>query len=264
MAKEFKHMELPLEIKRNISDLNLGRKRKSMKKNAILQKPKIGQRLNICKDLPDYPFFIYGKPNVARDGGVPEVFRWASFKPTPDTRKQPKDFVKLNARAAICGFGNAIENNYFRAANDYRVKPPSTKPTIHKPLPGVKLPPDHTFGCKTRVCSPIDEVLGGRFGTSFLAAKMKHNEEVKERKKAQQRFYENPRMNRSARLAVRQPHVEELPLWKMSKWHKVPAHLNTFRSQSLRERAFVLHQSDAVGRHGVFGHGVYEGAKTLR
>ena len=43
---------------------------------------------------------------------------------------------------------------------------------------------------------------------------------------------------------------------------QVPGHLETFRSERERSGAFDHHASDSVARTGLFGHGIYQAAKS--
>lgn len=256
MAPERQHMELPVKISQNISDLRLGINRKSFREDPLLQKYKLGKSLHLCKKLPNDPDFIHGRPNRARDGGVPGVMFWKSYHATPQYKKAPKDFIKLNKRSAMCGMANAKEQNYFRAANDFRVMP-AMKPPYMKPILQ-RLPPGMTFGKKTRVCTPIGDVVQNRFQTTWLAKTRENERLAKERKQQYYKMLTYPKNTRSCALQVRQPVLEHTPMWKMQKWNKVPPHISSFRSSECRDKAFKLHQSDATGRCGIHGYGVIE------
>ena len=43
---------------------------------------------------------------------------------------------------------------------------------------------------------------------------------------------------------------------------QIPGQLETFRTDKAKQRAFTHHASDCTSRTGVFGHGVYEAAKS--
>jgi len=253
------HKELPLEIQRDISNLCLGYRRPSMKQNPVLSKPKLGVKLDIGRELPKDSRFIYGRPNKKRDGGVPEAFNWNSFTKKEKCSNNPRDFILMNKRSAVCGFATAKEQGYFRAVHDVRVK--SCKPPKVKPLSEV-LPPGMTYGCKTRTCTPIKEIVQGRFGTTWLACQRTDNTTIKKHYKDNNKNIRDFRMNRAAQLAIKQPKVEDHPLWKMSRWEKVQPHLASFRNPADRKRAFDYHRSDACGRTGAFGHGVLEAGKS--
>jgi len=95
--------ELPIEITEKMSSFRLGKKRVSMKSNAVLAKAPLGQRKPNGQNLPDdqwpnHRYFIYGKPNKFRDGGTQEAMCWNSWKPKLYNPVRPKDFIKLNAQ----------------------------------------------------------------------------------------------------------------------------------------------------------------------
>ena len=61
------------------------------------------------------------------------------------------------------------------------------------------------------------------------------------------------------------PPVEPAPLWQMPKFQRrQEPHLETFRSPQARQEAFKSHGTDCTARTGVFGHGIYEGAKSYK
>ena len=43
---------------------------------------------------------------------------------------------------------------------------------------------------------------------------------------------------------------------------QIPAYLSTFRSDQAKDSAFKHHATDSTSRQGVFGHGIYEPAKS--
>jgi len=253
--------ELPIEITEKMSSFRLGKKRVSMKSNAVLAKAPLGQRKPNGQSLPDdqwpnHRYFIYGKPNKFRDGGTQEAMCWNSWKPKLYNPVRPKDFIKLNAQAAICGFANSKEISYFRAANDYRLK--AAKPSKLSPIKGLEHPSGKAFGKPTRSSTPVGDIIKNRYGASWLANRIEEDAKIKEKIGYYKTSVTKPRLNRAAQLAYKQPQVEPAPYWHMKKWKNVGPHLETFKNPEVRRRAFKLHQSDACGRTGIFGHGLFE------
>ena len=83
---------------------------------------------------------------------------------------------------------------------------------------------------------------------------------MKERNPQVQKNY---RETRASKLRRHSPPVDGGPLWQMSRFQKraVPV-LQTFRSESARQKALLHHSTDCTARTGVFGHGNYESAKS--
>jgi len=251
---------MDFKLKRKISDLRLGTKRSSMKQNQLLSKYKIGTSLNLCYDLPKNKSFIYGKPNRKLDGGVAECF---SAPPICSTShkykvKRERDFMQLNKGANICGFINAKEHAYYRAAITYKPR------IVNKPLMKLKsnlhLPSDMTFGKKSLPSEPINDIIEHKYQDIWISEHLKTEKQVKDKKLLKKTV--KPYWTKSVQMRVHQPPVEGVPLWKMPKFNKINGHLSTFRSDWLKKEAFEYHQADATGRCGIYGHGVIEAAKS--
>ncbi|XP_013382287.1 cilia- and flagella-associated protein 77-like [Lingula anatina] len=79
------------------------------------------------------------------------------------------------------------------------------------------------------------------------------------KKQTNNKIYET----RASLLRTHQIPVDPAPLWQMPKFQaKALPHLQTFRTERKRRDAFDHHASDGISRKGVFGHGIYEPAKS--
>eukprot|EP00731_Ephydatia_muelleri_P024893 Em0016g1164a len=200
--------------------------------------------------------FTYGMQNERLDRGVAEVMVWNIRQPSSKAAasEAAKDFLALNKRSVQSGLTTACEQTQFRRTHDIRRH---EKPPREKKVPPA--PPDITFGISTRPSTPVFELLAHRYQEEWLAETRKQEKRQKDElkgKKLNGKVYET----RASLLRRYSEPVECAPLWKMSKFTKVPASLQTFRTEQDRTAAFVNHASDATSRTGMFGHGVYQPA----
>merc|ERR1739838_193348 len=255
------NMDVHYRLKRNPSLFRLGVKRPTMNENPAIEKPRVGVRITGGVKLPKDLGFIYGQPNRPLDGGVPDCMRWPQIKQaTPKPVCNQRDFIKLNARANVCGMANAKEHAYFRATTDIKRRP---SPPVMMLKPTLRLPPDMTFGKPTRVCTPIANIMEHQYQDKWIIKRHHDEKFTREQQRLLKKTEGEPYLTRTTMLRCHQPVVEGCPLWKMPKFSRVKAHLSTFRSKKLRKEAFEHHQADATGRCGIYGHGVIEAAKTM-
>ncbi|MGH0153914.1 UNVERIFIED_CONTAM: hypothetical protein FKN15_061893 [Acipenser sinensis] len=93
--------------------------------------------------------FVFGKPNVTTDGGVPEVMsHWSTLVPVTHSDSKPRkagqDFMALNREAVKSGLVTAHEHYQFRATHNLKLRPPKVEARLDRS------PPDITFGVHTR------------------------------------------------------------------------------------------------------------------
>nr|CAB3230275.1 cilia- and flagella-associated protein 77-like [Phallusia mammillata] len=243
-----------------MGEYRLGIYRDSMNENPLLMKSELGMPLKRCFTLPNEGF-IYGRPNVTLDGGAAEAMITREPIPIHRRREKPlqRDFVALNKGAVSSGLVSAKEHSQYRATNDVRrrVTEEDKKKILTK-----RIPPDMTFGISTRPSTPVFDLLEHKYQDRWLATRreseLARRARTVQQKKIDGRIYET----RASLLRKYQPLVEDPPLWQMPRFSQGAAHLETFRSPEKRIKAFKHHQTDATSRTGVFGHGIYEAAKS--
>lgn len=244
-----------------MGDHRLGIYRDSMNENPLLMKSQLGKPLKRCFSLPNDQF-VYGRPNLPLDGGAAEAM--TTREPIPMHRRKEKtrerDFIALNKGAVATGLVTAKEHFQYRATHDVRRR---VSEEDKMKILTRRIPPDMTFGISTRPSTPVFDLLEHKYQERWLAAR-REAEIAKRARSVQQkkldgRIYET----RASLLRKYQPQVESPPLWQMPKFQtRISAHLETFRSPEKRESAFKHHQTDATSRTGVFGHGIYEAARS--
>merc|ERR1712212_1237689 len=101
--------------------------------------------------------------------------------------------------------------------------------------------PDIMFGVPTRPSTPIFDLLEHKYQKIWVKEQAHKQDKAKEAAKGRHR-----------------PVVETRELWHMKKFKKVGPHLETFRCEEARQKAFKAHETDKSGRMGVQGHGRYE------
>lgn len=235
----------------------LGSQRESLSTNPLLIRAQTGKVKTRCFSLPPVGF-TYGMQNERLDGGVAEVMVWNTLQSSSKdaASEAPKDFLTLNKRSVQSGLTTALEQTTFRKKHDIRRK---EAPPREKKVPSA--PPDVVFGISTRPSTPVFELLAHRYQEEWLEETRKREKKRKDEmkgKKLNGKVYET----RASLLRHYSEPVECGPLWKMSKFTKIPSSLQTFRTEQERTAAFVSHASDATSRTGVFGHGVYQPAHS--
>ncbi|XP_069465410.1 cilia- and flagella-associated protein 77 [Ambystoma mexicanum] len=231
----------------------VGKVRDTMVTNMLLQKrTEVGKVRTRCYTLPG-PEFVYGDPNIVRDGGVPEAIgHWDSIESKTFPRKMVRDFLALNQQAISAGLVKPIEHKHYRKTHDvqrFADKDPPKFPTFH-------LPPDMTFGIPVRPSTPMYDVIEHRFQDGWLQEQRlldKARQAVQKEKLRLGKIYET----RSALLRKFEPPTEPTPLWHLPRFDKVCPHLDTFPTESDRRRAFSARQVEGVARSGQRGLGIY-------
>ena len=246
----------------SVDDYRLGNYRTSMDTDLLLMKPQLGRPINRCYQLPGETF-IYGKPNVAIDGGVAAAMIHTEVDHYIGSKKlKPKDFIKLNKTAVMSGLVTATENKHYRAVNDLRVVTPRVNLDLHKKI---KLPPGMTFGIPTRPSTPMFDVMEHKFKEKWLLDRREEElackAKIKEEKKLLGRY--------ETRATILRRHLPKVKfdnlwsseyVWRMPKYINARPHLETFETPKLRRASFRSHKIDATSRKGLYGHGIYEPA----
>ncbi|XP_041098621.1 cilia- and flagella-associated protein 77 isoform X2 [Polyodon spathula] len=234
--------------------VQVGVVRDSMLANPLLIRADLGRSRSRAFILPGKEF-VFGKPNITTDGGVPEVMsHWATLVPITRSSSKPRragqDFMALNREAVKSGLVTAHEHYQFRATHDLKLRPPPVAARLHCS------PPDITFGVHTRPSTPIFDLLEHRYQQRWLeeCRSAQKASQTKEKKKTKLgKIYET----RTSLLRQSQPSVEPRPLWQLPRFQKVGPHLETFRNPEDRKKAFSSHLSDSVARCGLQGQGMY-------
>jgi len=169
--------------------------------------------------------------------------------------------MSLNRAAVNAGLVSAPENYQFRATHDVRRK---INNEDNKRLGTTRrIPPTMVFGLATRPSTPVYELLEHKYQDRWLQerrsqelAKLQKDEK---KRNTSGKIYET----RASLLRIHQERVDNAPLWQMPRFSKsAHPHLETFRSERAKEAAFKHHLSDCISRKGVFGHGIYEQARS--
>ncbi|KAK1155508.1 cilia- and flagella-associated protein 77-like [Acipenser oxyrinchus oxyrinchus] len=228
--------------------------RDSMLANPLLIRADLGRSRSRAFTLPGKEF-VFGKPNVTMDGGVPEVMNhWSTLVPVTHSDSKPRkagqDFMALNREAVKSGLVTAHEHYQFRATHDLKLRPLKEEARLDRS------PPDITFGVHTRPSTPIFDLLEHRYQQRWLEecrSAQKASQAKQQKKTKLGKIYET----RTSLLRQSQPSMEPRPLWQLPRFQKVGPHLETFRSAEARKRAFSSHFSDSVARCGLQGQGMY-------
>lgn len=234
----------------------LGSQRESLSNNPLLISSELGKPRRRCFTLPPSDF-TYGMRSICFDGGAAEALStWHSqySKRSAGRKKTPeKDFITLNRLAAQSGLTTAHDQTQFRACHDIRKREKEDDLTIQG---SQKFPVDRVFGISTRPSTPIFDLLEHRYQDRWLTEKKQAERKQREKiskKKLQGKIYET----RASLFRRYSEPVDPPPLWKLSRFSRIPPTLQTFRSDKMREKALMNHSSDAIARQGMFGHGVY-------
>jgi len=248
----------------------LGEKRETMLQNQLLLRNELGKPMH--RGYGGYPgeVFRYGRPCFIKEGGAAEAMRgWTnnnlsvcqtSTGADGANGRTERDFMALNRAAVVAGLTNAAENYQFRATHDVRRKVQAEQ---GRKSMSRRLPPTMVFGISTRPSTPVHDLLEHRYQDAWLEERRgaelskRHSQETK--KLAPGKVYET----RACQLRAHQVPVEAAPLWQLPRFtQSAKPHLETFRREGDKNAAVTSHQSDGIARRGVFGHGVYEVAKS--
>lgn len=232
--------------------------------NPLLMKSELGRPMKRGFALPS-PDFAYGRPNVAKDGGAVEAMTgWTPTGMLPShggsaEKKMGRDFMALNKACVGSGLITAKEQFEYRATHDVRKRVTEEEKNKTKIR---RIPASMTFGVSTRPSTPVFDLLENKYQDRWLQERRKS--QVAKRERHQQKQHQNKGIyeTRASLLRKHCPPVDAPPLWQMPKFQKQSPHLETFRSSPARQRAYSNHATDCTARTGVFGHGIYEGAKT--
>eukprot|EP00794_Sanderia_malayensis_P016018 gene16018-17635_t len=243
----------------------LGVQRQSLLNNPLLMKSELGRPLRRCFTLPP-DGFIYGQRTFGKNSGAADAM--SSWKPKESApkfeqeKKAPRDFISLNKAATQSGLVTAQEHAQYRATHDVKRTPSAKEQSLKLPR---RLPPNMVFGVPTqRTLTPVFDLLEHRYQEKWLQERKlaemssRSKNEIQKRKGTGKSYNET----RASMLRRHSPPVDPPPLWQMNKFKKVPGLLETFRSEQEKNNAFQHHASDCTSRTGVFGHGIYEGAKS--
>lgn len=246
------------------SGIVLGVQRESLGNNPLLQKSPLGRPLKRCFILPPEDF-VYGRANEGVEHGAGEALSgwYALNKPQPLSQKEkqpPRDFIRLNRQAVRVGLVTAPEHFQYRATHDIRQKLSANEKGSDRVFK--RIPPTMVFGLPTKPSTPVFELLGHKYQDRWLEERKKAEELLRARQVQKRHVEGNMYETRASLLRKHQPPVEKPPLWHMRRFERVPGKLETFRTESLRTNAFQHHATDCTSRTGVFGHGIYEGAKS--
>ncbi|KAE8582611.1 hypothetical protein XENTR_v10020187 [Xenopus tropicalis] len=226
--------------------------RDSMEDNTLLQRAQLGTVRRASYPLPGADF-TYGVKSYIQDGGVALALgQWNSIEAKTRLRKLERDYVALNREAVKSGLVTAHEHQVYR--NHHQIWRPlhegCTKPQ------GLNLPTNMTFGISTRPSTPIGDLLDHRYQRLWVEQQRVAQEALllKSKEKIKKSKVQN---TRTSLLRRYQPPGDPAPLWHLPRFEKVAAHLDTFRTPELRQKAFSAHHSDAVARRGLHGLGIY-------
>ncbi|KAM4695794.1 cilia- and flagella-associated protein 77 [Rhinophrynus dorsalis] len=226
--------------------------RDSMKDNHLLQKAELGKVRRVCYPLPGSNF-TYGVNEYIKDGGVSLALgQWKTIEAKAHQRKLERDFMALNRDAVKSGLVTAAEQRAYRnkhqiwrAINEGHIK-----------LQSLNVPPDMTFGISTRPSTPINDLIENKYQREWSEQQRKAQEALLLKLKEQMKKGKS-QDTRTTVLRRYQPPEDPAPLWHLPRFQKVGPHLDTFRTQKERQRAFSAHHSDAIARQGRLKQGIY-------
>ncbi|XP_071947406.1 cilia- and flagella-associated protein 77-like isoform X2 [Antedon mediterranea] len=224
----------------------------------------LGKSLKRGFTLPSEEF-TFGRANQSKDGGAAEAITgWTPLASIPPgkgrkEKKQERDFIALNKACVGVGLITAQEHFQYRATHDVRRQASEEEKNKTKIK---RIPATVTFGVPTRPSTPVFDLIEHKYQDRWLQERRKtelaKRERVEEKETAQKGIYET----RASSLRKYCPPVDAPPLWHMSRFREVLPHLETFRSIKTKDRSFKHHAYDCTARTGVFGHGIYESAKS--
>jgi len=262
------------------TDIRLGSYRTSMLQNPLLRKAELGKPMQRGFELPGEEF-IYGRPNHCIDGGAQEAMQYMVLQRKREqraikdrqrktkelTERNSKNFLKFNKLAVQAGLVTAAEQA--QASDElHRQSYKSVQCTKVDPkkVARNRCPPDMTFGIQTRPSTPVFELLEHRYQTRWLQVQdKKQNQSEAVNKTGNKGIYETQTKvlracrekseDRTQKAKFNDESTQQL--WQMPKWKKVPAHLKTFRSASIKDNSFAAFESCRHTRRGKIGHGIF-------
>ncbi|XP_002735038.1 cilia- and flagella-associated protein 77-like [Saccoglossus kowalevskii] len=241
----------------------LGIQRETMYENPLLMKNELGQPKKRGITLPG-SHFTYGRPNITKDGGAAEaVSGWTGITSYPILRKEQKrdrDFVALNKAAVTAGLVSAPEQYQYRATHDVRRRVTEEEQSKVRTR---RIPASMTYGVSTRPSTPVFDLLEHKYQDRWLQERRRN--ELAKREKMQQKTLTNKGIyeTRASLLRKYAPPIDSAPLWQLPRFRSASsAHLETFRSAQAKSTCFNHHATDSTSRRGVFGHGIYEPARS--
>ncbi|KXJ18672.1 cilia- and flagella-associated protein 77 [Exaiptasia diaphana] len=246
-----------------MSSITLGVQRESLLNNPLLQKTELGRPLRRCFTLPS-DGFTYGKPNDGKTSGAADALVWRSAPIQTSFHKEkkaPRDFQTLNKSAVQIGLTTAQEHFQYRATHDVR-KLDSRNQKNQSTLQKIRFPPTMVFGVPTKPSTPVYDLLGHKYQDRWLEERRKAEETMRAKQIQKRHVDKNIYETRASLLRKFQPPVDNPPLWQMPKFQKIPAQIESFRSENAKKQAFKHHATDSTSRKGAFGHGIYEPAKS--
>jgi len=258
------------------TDIRLGSYRDTMLQNPLLRKAELGKPMQRGFTLPGEEF-IYGRPNHCIDGGAQEAMQYMVLQEKRNikaqqahtkalTTRRSKNFLKLNKIAVQSGLVTASEQaRAFDSLAAQSYKPNDIAKINPQQVARRRCPPDMTFGISTRPSTPVFELLEHRYQTRWLQTQDKKQKQSEDcENKGKKGIYE------TQTKVLRQCHEKSLTrdqqkfanentrqLWQMPKWKSKQAHLNTFRSEKVKQASFAVHEASRHTRRGKFGHGIY-------
>ncbi|XP_074654845.1 cilia- and flagella-associated protein 77-like [Tubulanus polymorphus] len=253
----------------------LGCHRETMLQNQLLLLPRLGKPMRRGYHFPGGEDFTFGTPNKGHDGGAREAMGcWNTGEERkqksaddsiilPIRRKEKKaerDFKSLNRAAVQAGLTQPNEQYHFRATHDIRRRQSDEEKNKTRTR---RLPPQMVYGIATRPSTPIFDLLENKYQDRWLDERKQSELAKREKDETKKHTVGKVYETRASLLRTYQNPVDPGPLWKMQKFNeKAKPHLQTFRSGRARDQAFEHHKSDCISRKGVFGHGIYESAKS--
>lgn len=235
-------------------DEPLGVSRPSFKENPILrsQHPRVGEP--VPYQSPKALKLVHGLPLVYT-GTAADALKWRSQRPKTAPTPKSFDYVKFNKTAADKGIVSVSEQLALREKVVY-YRPSTAQPHLRSNKPSIS---QHvrsmTHGTPTTASDHIKEVITYVYEKEFV--RQQRSRDQKDVEHAKERHTFEPGTTRSTILRQKVPEPEPSALFKMQRFQKVSAVLNTFRSDDARKRALEAHESDGVARLGVHKHGIY-------
>uniref|UniRef100_A0A8C4S6D6 Cilia and flagella associated protein 77 n=1 Tax=Erpetoichthys calabaricus TaxID=27687 RepID=A0A8C4S6D6_ERPCA len=235
----------------------IGVVRESMLSNPLLMRNELGKSGKRGFRMPG-PDFVYGKPYIVRDGGVPEVltkWNYVTSAPRPGSggQKALQDFVSLNREAVKSGLVTAQEHYHYRALHDYKYNPVKVGPWMKHQ----RLPADMTFGLPSQVGDPIYSLMEHRYQHDWLKEQLASQEARQAKQQMKKAKQQKIKETRTTHLRKSLPGEEQTTFWQMPRFQKVGPHLSTFRDPEERRKAFLAHSSDSTTRFGYLGQGIH-------
>uniref|UniRef100_UPI003F4FA18B cilia- and flagella-associated protein 77 isoform 2 n=1 Tax=Danio rerio TaxID=7955 RepID=UPI003F4FA18B len=232
----------------------IGVVRDSMLHRPLLIKPTLGKSKSRGLSYPG-PEFVFGTATTVQDGGVQEaISNWHTHTMSTTHRAAERDFIALNREGVKSGLVTAKELHQYRATHDIRRKP-LTREGFRRSAPP-RLSPDDSFFVSNRPSTPISELIEYKYAQRWLEEQQVRDRvlQAHQHKKAQLGRIQD---TRTTLLRKSQPLPEAPSTWKLPRFQKVGAALDTFRDPEARKKAMNAHCSESVSRRGILGQGTY-------